>query len=108
MGPNDSSDLADVVVMTTSFTVSQHLPEPATMILLGTGLAGIAAKVRNKRRANQKQRSAVEEKQHFNIAPPALIKVRGWFSFARRHQYYLLSSGENCEKVGGHRAALYT
>lgn len=40
--------------LTAGITGSQNpIPEPATMILLGTGLAGIAAKVRKRRKAAQ-------------------------------------------------------
>ena len=47
IGPNDDS----VVVGVTPEPMPEPVPEPATMILLGTGLAGVVANVRKRRKA---------------------------------------------------------
>jgi len=36
-----------------NIVVASSVPEPTAMLLLGTGLAGVAAKLRNRRRKNQ-------------------------------------------------------
>jgi len=45
---------ADMVGLRTQLT-ADAIPEPTTLLLLGTGLAGVAAKVRKKRKARQNE-----------------------------------------------------